>query len=377
MLKRRSIIVFSFIAVVVVGIMVYNVCKQAPKEELGIQLPESRSFYMGTTNLPYDFTPEAIEKTYKIVEEHTDLITHHIEGGVPWSEAFEGRPYRPRVEEDINSRLRHLKEGQKVYLALTPINGVRNSLAGYRGESDNMERPGEWKDKDFDDPDVITAYTNYCRRMIQLFQPDFMAYGIEVNMLANSNPAAFEKFLVMAEQVYGTLKEENPELPIFLTIQIDDTFHGYEEKQREVIKRLLPYTDYIAVSTYPFSYKADPKELPEDWFSEVAELAPEKPFAVAETSFIAEDLVLYGALWRSGNEKWQAEYVQFLLNKSNELNAKFIVWFVPIDYDLLWRKVFNMDEFTRIWRDTGLLNENKEARLSLRIWDAWLKLPVD
>ncbi len=356
--------------------MVYSVKRQVPQEKLDIPLPESRSFYIVLTPFSYDTTLQSIEKTYKIAKEHTDLICHHFDGGVPWPEAFEDKLYHPKVEEAIDLRLRHLQEGQKVYLAVTPING-RSSLAGYWGEKEKMERPGVWKDKDFDDPDVIKAYTNYCRRMIREFHPDFMAYGIEVNILANSNPAAFEKFLVMVEQVYGTLKEENPKLPIFLTIQIEP-FLQNEEKQREAVKRLLPYTDYIAVSSYPFFYKADPKELPENWFSQMADLAPEKPFAVAETGFPAEDLVLKKQNVRIlGNERWQAEYVQFLFNKLNELNGEFIVWFCPVDYDLLWNKIENyVEEWYKIWRDTGLFNGNVEARLSLEVWDAWLKLPI-
>jgi len=376
-LNRKIIIALGFIVIVVAGILVRNVERETLEEELDISLPESRSFYLGVTPFPYDSTPQAVEETYRIVSEHTDLVAHHFDGGVPWPEAFEGKPYHPNVEGDINLRLRHLKEGQKVYLAVTPISNLRDGLAKYWGENENMERPGVWKDKDFDDPDVITAYTNFCRYMIQKFHPDFMAYGIEVNILAKSNPAAFEKFLVLAKQVYKTLKEENSQLPLFLTIQID-TFHENEEEQRKVVERLLPYTDYMAISSYPFTYKADPKDLPEDWFSEVAELAPEKPFAVAETGFIAEDLILqkYGVRI-PGNERWQAEYVQFLLNEANKLNAKFVVWFCSVDYDLLWEKIKNsMDEFFKMWRDTGLLNEKLEQRQSLKVWDAWLNLPL-
>jgi len=381
MLSRKIyiyIIVLGFIIIAVSGILIHNnVERRTPREELNISLPKYRSFYLGMTPFPYDISEQAVKKTYEIVSEHTDLVAHHFDGGVPWPESFEGKAYHPNVEGEINLRLHHLKEGQKVYLAVTPISNLRDGLAKYWGENQNMERPGVWKDKDFADPEIITAYTNFCRYMIREFHPDFFAYGIEVNILAKSNPAAFEKFIILAGQVYKTLKEENPQLPIFLTIQID-TFHENEEEQRKVVERLLLYTDYIAISSYPFTYKADPKDLPEDWFSEVADLAAEKPFAVAETGFIAEDLILQKYEIRIlGNERWQAEYVQFLLNETNKLNAKFVVWFCPVDYDPLWEKIKNfMDEFFKMWRDTGLLNETLEERQSLKVWDAWLNLPI-
>jgi len=218
---------------------------------------------MGITPFPFDLTPQAVEETYRLIKEHTDLIRMYFDEGIPWTEAYEGKPYHPHVENEINSRLHRLQGDLKVYLAITPLSKIRDGLASYWGEKEDMERPGDWKNKDFDDPDVIAAYTNFCRYMIKKFQPDFMAYGIEVNLLALHNAPAFDKFLVLAERVYKTLKEENPELPIFLTIDID-SFYENEEKQREAVEKLLPYTDYIAVSSYPFTYKADPKELPED-----------------------------------------------------------------------------------------------------------------
>lgn len=122
----------------------------------------------------------------------------------------------------------------------------------------------------------------------------------------------------------------------------------------------------------------DPNDLPADWFSCMADLAPEKPFAVAETGYIAEDLVMkkYGVNIK-GRETWQAEYAKILLNESNNLNAEFIVWFVPRDYDRGWEQLESMgwEVFFKTCCDTGLIDGNGNPRLSLRIWDAWLGLP--
>ncbi|MFQ6089714.1 MAG: hypothetical protein ACE5K0_12555, partial [Candidatus Methanofastidiosia archaeon] len=344
-----------------------------------LALPESRSFYMGMTPWPYDFTPEAVEETYKIVNEHTDLIAHHFDDGVPWPEALVLEPYHPNVEEEIDFRVNHLKKDQKVYLALTPISLFRDGLAGYWAEDSNMEMPDDWKDKDFDDSDVITAYINFCRYMIRRFNPDYMAYGIEVNMLAESNPDAFKKYLVMAEQVYKILKKENPNLSLFLTIQLDN-FVKNKKKQNEVLRQLLPFTDYIALSTYPYTEKANPHDLLEDWFSQIRDLAPEKPFAIAETGFIAENLVIEKYRVRiQGKEEWQAEYVQFLLSESNRLNAEFVIWFVSRDYDFGWIRLeeVGLDELFKLWRDTGLLDGEGKSRKSFKIWNAWLGLPKE
>jgi len=64
------------------------------------------------------------------------------------------------------------------------------------------------------------------------------------------------------------------------------------------------------------------------------------------------------------------------------LDAKFVIWFVPVDYDLLWTKLGKMGhdesliDLIRNWRDCGLFNERREARPSLNVRDACLKLPI-
>ena len=95
---------------------------------------------------------------------------------------------------------------------------------------------------------------------------------------------------------------------------------------------------------------------------------------MAETGFQAEDFVLGGQVAIPGNARWQARYVRWLFREADALNARFVVWFVPRDYDLLWERLERMGlpELFKSWRDTGLRDEHGHDRPSLRIWDAWL-----
>lgn len=118
--------------------------------------------------------------------------------------------------------------------------------------------------------------------------------------------------------------------------------------------------------------------MPENWLSQIQDLVPERPFGVAETGFIAENLVLEKYRVRiQGREEWQAEYVQFLLSESNRLDAEFVVWFVSGGYDSGWvrLKKIGFDEFFKLWRDTGLLDGEGKGRTSFKIWNVWLRLP--
>jgi hypothetical protein len=335
---------------------------------------------MGFTPSEYDATPQALEDTYAFIGRHADLIAHHFVKGVPWPEAYDQQPYPAAVEQDLRYRERKRAARQKVFLALSPITVAAEGLGGYWGASGNMPRPGSWKRKDFDDPAVITAYTHFCSTMIQRFRPDFMAYGVEVNGLVKDAPAEWPRFVRFAKLVYSALKAEHPALPIFVSLQLD-YFWADEPQQREAIKQILPYTDYIAVSTYPYIDRyADPRDIPRDYLARLAAVAPAKPFAVAETGFAAKDVRAFGTRI-PGGEVWQDAYLRFLLAESQRLRSKFVVWFIPRDYDLLVDrlKALHIPQATidlyGLWKSNGLVDAHGNKRRALDTWTEWLNRP--
>lgn len=350
-----------------------------------LALPEHRSCLMGFTPFPYDFSLSAVEETYDIAAKHSDMITFHLDNGVPWSEALAGVPFDPHVQEDLRYKSSQAKRFKKVYVSTTPQAHDRLSLAKYWWKDENLPLPDAWKEKSFDDHEVIAAYSNYCRYLIDFFEPDYFAYGIEVNGNFTLTHPDYAPFKTLVAEVYATLKKEYPDLPIFLTFQTGSFDVSWEEQQK-VNRDLIQYSDLVGISTYPYlapntieSGEANVKDLPKDWFTQMAALAPEKPFAITETGFTAEDFSLKIAnINLEGRELWQAEYVDLLLRSINQVNAEFVVWFIVRDYDQGWMTVKNagLDADTwSIWRDTGLLDGNGRSRLGLQVWDRWLGLP--
>jgi len=137
---------------------------------------------------------------------------------------------------------------------------------------------------------------------------------------------------------------------------------------------------FIAVSTYPYMEGYSTQTLPKDWFADVATLDPRKPFAIAETGFIAEESYHN---WQNGktvegSEEGQAAYVRFLLRCANRQQARFVVWFFPQDVDEFWKGLTNpaMKWFVKIWRDSGLVDGSGREREGLKEWDRWLHQPM-
>jgi hypothetical protein len=54
------------------------------------QPPATRGFLMGFSPWPWDATLEAVDWTYQTIMTNGDIVSHHIEEGVPWPEALTG-----------------------------------------------------------------------------------------------------------------------------------------------------------------------------------------------------------------------------------------------------------------------------------------------
>jgi hypothetical protein len=344
-------------------------------------LPEQRTFLMGMVPWPHAASPAAFIEAFDIVEAEADMVAHHLIGGIPWPEALAGTAYHPNAEGLLQYRASR-GSGKATYVSVDVINGEsRDGIAPYWGESENMALPPEWEGKGFDDPDVIAAYVNFCRDLVRRFDPDYFAYGIEVQNI--SDPVKWDQFLALAAAVYPALKADDPFMQVFATLQ---TTVGDDQLLKSRALELMPFTDMVAVSAYPYLNMDDPPatsrptDIAQDRLEQWRDLAPDKPFGVSETAWPAENLVMPAlGVNTEGRESWQRDYVNWLGMECNRLDAEFFIWFVPRDYDDMWDNYLEpmgASEWTLIWKDTGLLDGDAEPRSALATWRQWGKLPL-
>ena len=346
--------------------------------------PETRSFHMGFTAFPYDNTVNAQVSTYQDVIADGDIFLNHLDHGVPWDEALNGLPFPAEVQGTIDATKTGLNPDTKILLTATPTNQTRENLAEYwNNDGSHQPLPTFWQDKTFDDPEVISAYTKYCKRVIDEVRPDYFAYGIEVTAAFTKTDPAYGRFLRLIEAVYPVLKADYPNLPIFLTFQ-DRSFNNTKVELLEITEELLRFSDYIAISTYPFldygnlKRDANPELFADDWLADFRNLDTSKPFAISETGFCAENLVIENlGVDVKATEQWQADYLAKLFNHCNDLNAEFVAWFVYRDYDLLYNSTPNPPDIFKVWRDNGLLDGQGNKRVSHSVWLDWKSREVD
>ncbi|MBW2735443.1 MAG: hypothetical protein JRH20_23915, partial [Deltaproteobacteria bacterium] len=216
-----------------------------------VLVTQTRSFFLGFTPQVHDISQEAIDFVYQGIEDNSDMIVHHLDEGVPWPEMLAGSDFPPRVLADLEGRRGLTPKGHQILLTASPMSQDRKTIAGYWNEDARQPLPGTWQSKTLADQDVISAYTHYCLRLIEFFQPDYFAYAIEVNGGLKRGDPELAEFLTLAESVYGTLKERHPTLPIMITVQAV-AFDKTHQEVLDVTGDLLVHSDTVALSTYPY-----------------------------------------------------------------------------------------------------------------------------
>lgn len=341
---------------------------------------KTRSFFMGFTPFNHSHDASHLKDVYEMLPEVGDIVLHHFDAGIPWEEIYEGKPWPEKLEKDLQTRLELQSKDMKIVLAVTPLSPLRDELAGAWASTQDKKRAGVWESKGFDDPDIIQTYIEFCREMIRQFKPEFFIYGIEVNILGHKNAAEWDKFVQLCNETYTTLKREYLLLPISLSIQLGDYYSNIAIDNAHLPK-IMPFTDYIAVSWYPFnlfSGSEEPYKLPEGAFADIRKFAPDKPFAIAETGFIAKDLILVGeyAMHLEGRESWQDTFTRLLFEQCNREDARFVCWFISRDYDELWEVMSKKGapEWMKVWMNTGIVTASGMRRKAFNTWRKWRAL---
>lgn len=338
----------------------------------------TRSFYMGFTPLPYALSAEAVSFTYGKIATSSDIINHHFDNGVPWIEALQDTAFHPNIMSDWTFRKENTPAGHRVYLSVAALSPERNGLAKYRSSDMDQPLPPPWNSYGFNSEEVKVSYTNYCKRIIRFFQPDYFNMNVEANLLYFIDPGQWSDFLMFHRHVYEALKNEFPDLLIFSSVtgahMLEGFYHGSDHiKQRLAVLQVLEYSDLYALSFYPYlsAFLGDP--YPDNVFETLFNISP-KPVAIAETGYPAQIFsVNTGTSIQTitGDEVKQNNFIEMLLKASEKHRARFVINFVLRDYDELWASLGARDDLIIAWRDTGLLKESGEERPAYATWKSY------
>jgi len=343
----------------------------------------SRNYYLGFTPYPYDVTSQAQDEVYDKISKDADIINHHFDDGVPWNEALLGKPLNANITADWENRKAKTPANHKVVVSVTPLNGQRDGLALYKAEQGNMSLPTDWAGYNLNNPSVREAYFSYCKQIIDFFEPDYFVFGIEVNLLINADPSLnkWNAYVNLHQYIYSKLKEAYPKLPLMVSFSGMDLIKDYTDanntQQLIGFSDIMTSTDYFAISLYPFLSKFTAESLPDNLFNTLFAMS-NKPICITETGYPAEAFSIYGgSVVYNGTKEKQNNYFQKLFSAADKFNVKFIINFVLRDYDKVWEAIGKPDDLSKVWRDTGLYDQDGNVRPAYETWKNKVNISIN
>lgn len=333
--------------------------------------PDTRPFLMGFTPWPADITVEGIKLSEDFAAKHGDIVSEMLMGGIPWPEAYAGKPY-PKSVHDAFAKKR--PKGAKLFLSISFLNDGRAGLALYRGERDNMPLPPEWKDKGFDSPETIQALKRFSLDAVEAMKPDYLAIGVELNALMTNTPSQWQAAKKLYKLTRAAVKAKHPSLPVFFTCEVNH-YKGYSQgsnaalQDREVSDLMRNDADIFAMSIYPHMSYAVKRPFPASYLDFATKFG--KPVAVSESGMTSRNVELKSyKLTLFGSPEEQTHFVDTLLNRAQKDKYKFVINFATTDFEKLCKKLPPpADEIASIWEFTGLQDENGVLKPAGKRWD--------
>ncbi len=358
----------------------------------GLPCDDKRRVRLGFTPFPAELpgpNGEMLLSTYAKINADADIIAHHLDDGIPWPEAAAGlgvENYPGGLQADWIFRRIMTPASHQVYVAITPISIGRNSLAPYRGEQPDtpLDVLGEpWVSADFNDEMVKQAFLNHAVNAVEYFRPDYLSIGIEVNLFRQLAPSAlWPDYFELHRETYQALKQRYPSLPIFVTMTGNELLEGFTAAdpadQAQVLADMQAFTDILGISWYPFLSTFGTGDLPADTYRRIDALT-DKPIVITETGYPAQFQRLEVSegvtVDLNGTLEKQDTFMRDLLAAANARRFRFVIQFVTRDYDALCNAL-QCSDFSRIWQDTGLWDQDDVERPALSRWRDLLQRPL-
>ncbi|HXP58920.1 MAG TPA: glycosyl hydrolase 53 family protein [Dongiaceae bacterium] len=344
----------------------------------GPPLPSTRPFRMGFTRWPSDLSAEGMQLAQSFAYAHGDVVSVMFIGGIPWPEALDGKPFSRDVQSNLDYRP---PGGRKLFLSISPLNKDRTGLAPYWGEKDNLPLPKAWEGRPLNHAEVKQAFLNFTLRAVKAMHPDYLAIGIESNVLLSHSPARWQQLKELHRETNRAVKARYPDLPVFFTTEVLHyqklAAEAKGKDQEGEVADLMKQSDMFAMSLYPHMSYSVPRPIPSDMLDFARAFG--KPIAVAESGMTSRDVELKSfKLILRGSEADQKQFIEWLLKSAARDRYEFVINFATTDFEKLCAKLPPpLDDLARIWAYTGLQTSEPQPKPALVIWDAWLKAKHD
>ncbi len=319
---------------------------------------------LGLGALPAENTTDAAIRAFATAAQYADVVL--VQRAPPWQDFMPGGAESgtttdtTRLETGLIAQYRPLK----LFYAIDPTDG-----AVQRSRIANLP-PGIDPIAGFSDQRVRNAFLGYVAYVANNYKPDYLAIGVEVNMIYERTPQQFDAFVTLYNEAYDVAKRANPSTKVFPTFQLEvleGTFGQAHPPHWEVLDPFRQKMDVLAISTYPYLGEArSAAEIRPDYFSQLRQRFSGE-IIIAETAYASAPVE--GRV-NVGTEEDQLAYLQRLLNDAADSKFSLVVWLAALDPS------FARTGAAAALRDVGLRRSDGSNKLAWTLWEEWTHRPL-
>jgi hypothetical protein len=335
----------------------------------------------GFTNFPHDLTAESTSQVHALTVPRSNLYAQHMDQCVPWVEVLSGAAFPAWLRNDLAEIRAYRQPHQAMYVAVTPTQNDRHTLAEACGAKEGATRrlPAELRGRTMDDPVVIAAYLAYVRGIADALSPRYMNIGIEMSELALRYPDDWPAFATLFRQTVDGMHASHPGIKVGMELVLQSIM---APRVGNMVRADAEYGDWIGISFYPYggafgelfgAPRLSPP--PAEWRDPFAFLASwtSQPIAIAETGYATATARVNeaGGIDFPGTPDLQRAFLRDVVAEARARRWLFVVWFVPVDYTRLYDRMAASGEgaeWMKIWMHTGLFDASLAPKPALSDW---------
>ncbi len=327
---------------------------------------EPRSLKLGLSATPPERTGQAYVNAFATAAQYADVLL--IQRPPPWGDFMPGGTVSKETAE--NTRLETALLDQYGYLglfyAIDPTDGVvqRGRIANLPASVDPAVS--------FLDRDLRNAFIAYTAYVVKNYHPDYLAIGVEINMLYERSRTQFDAFVSLYAEAYAVAKAANPSTKVFPTFQLEDIEgrSGIAHPPHwEVLDYFRGRMDALAISTYPFlGDLRSAADIPPDYYTQLRARWPAPgEILISEAGY--SSMPVEGAV-NIGTEEDQAAYLLRLLTEAEQQGFSLVTWAAALD------PAFAREGAASVLRDIGLRRADGSNKLAWGTWEEWARRPL-
>lgn len=325
---------------------------------------EPRTVRLGFSTLPPQQTSDAYIGAFATAAQYADVVL--IQRTPPWEDFLPGGSVSQQTSDNtrVETQLLDQYSNLKRYYAIDPTDGVvqRSRIANLPQSVDPQAG--------FLDPGIREAFLAYTTYVAKNYHPDYLALGVEINMLYERAPKQFDAFVSLYKEAYDVAKAASPKTKIFPTFQLEDlegTFGTIHPPHWEVLDPFRGKMDALAISTYPFlAQLRSAADIRPDYYSQLKDHW-DGEILISETGYASAPV---DGQVNVGTEEDQQAYLVHLLEEAEKNHFSMVVWFAALD------PAFAQTGAASVFKDIGLRKSDGSNKLAWTTWEEWARRPL-